>query len=121
MIRKKFLDGQIAHLNEGDRRNRYGYCFQLGRSSGMLVTVCKRSTLVAQSSTEAEFYCLTEAYREMLWIRLFPGEILEEIPCGRIFQDNTSTFSMVSHQDGSERSKHIGRGFIYLVKKDEIT
>ena len=31
---------------EGDRRNRYGYCFQSGRSSGVFVAVCKRSTLV---------------------------------------------------------------------------
>ena len=64
---------------EGDRRNRYGYCFQLGRSSGMFVAVCKRSTLIAQSSTEAEFYCLAEATREMLWIRSFLHEILKEI------------------------------------------
>ena len=56
---------------EVDRRNRCGYCFQLGRSSGTFVAVCKRSTLAAQSSTEAEFYCLAEATREMLWIRSF--------------------------------------------------
>ena len=64
---------------EGDRWNRYRYCFQLGTSSGMFVAVCKRSTLVAQSSTEAEFYCPAEATREMLWIRSFLQEILEEM------------------------------------------
>ena len=50
---------------EGDRRNRYGYCFQFGKMSGMFVAVCKRSTLVAQSSTEAELYCPAQACREM--------------------------------------------------------
>ena len=46
--------------------------------------VFRRSTLVAQSPTEVEFYCLAEACREMLWIRLFIHEILEEIPCKKL-------------------------------------
>ena len=34
---------------DGDRKNRYGYCFQVGRSSGMLIAICKCSTLIPQS------------------------------------------------------------------------
>ena len=45
---------------EGERKNCYGYCFQLGRQSAMFLNVCKRSTLIAQSSTEAEFYALAD-------------------------------------------------------------
>ena len=51
---------------EGDRENKYGYCFQLIISSGIFIAVRKLSTLVAQSSTKAEFYCLAEACRELL-------------------------------------------------------
>ena len=101
---------------EGNRRNRYGYCFQLGKKSGVFVAVCKRSTLVAQSLTEAEFYCLAETCREMLWIRSFLQEILEEILCRKIFQDNTSIINMVSHEGVSERSKHIDVKFHILMK-----
>ena len=32
---------------EGDRKNCYGFCFQLGRKSGMLFNAWKRSTLIA--------------------------------------------------------------------------
>ena len=46
---------------EDDCRNKYGYCFQLGTSSGMFIAVCKRSTLIALSSTEAKIYCLAES------------------------------------------------------------
>ena len=101
---------------EGDRRNRYGYCFQLERTSGMLVAVSKRSTLLAQSSTEAEFYSLAEACRELLWIRSFLQKILEEIPCGIVFQDNTSTINVVSHEDVSEWTKHIDVKFHFVIK-----
>ena len=82
----------------------------------MFVAVCKRSTLIAQSSTEAEFYCLAEATREMLWIRSFLHEILEEIQCRKIFQDNTSTINMASHEGVSERSKHIDVKFHFVMQ-----
>ena len=72
----------------------------------MFVAVCRRSTLIAQSSTEAEFYRSAEACRELLWIRSFLQEILEEIPCRNFFQNNTSTINMVSQECVSERSKH---------------
>ena len=53
----------------------------------------------------------------MLWIRSFLGEILEEIRCGRIFQDNnTSTISMVFHESVSERSKNIDVKFHFIMK-----
>ena len=35
---------------EGDRKNRYGHCFQPGKSSRLFVAVCRRSTLIAQFS-----------------------------------------------------------------------
>ena len=105
---------------EGERKNCYGYCFQLGRTSGMFVCVCKRSTLIAQSSTEAELYALAEACRELLWIKSFLGELNIKIVCEKIFQDNTTTINMV--QNGiSERSKHIDVKFNFvkrLIKKN---
>ena len=55
----------------------------------MFIAVCKRSTLIAQSSIEAGCYSFTEACRELLWIQSFPGEINENILCKKIFQDNT--------------------------------
>ena len=73
----------------------------------MFIAVCKRSTLIAQSSTQAEFYYLAEVCREVLWIQSFLVEIHDNVSCRKIFQDNTSTISMVSHEGVAERSKHI--------------
>ena len=35
------------HSEEGDRRNKYGYCFQLEKSLSMFIVVRRRSTLIA--------------------------------------------------------------------------
>ena len=101
---------------EGDRKNCYGYCFQLGKRSGMFVNACKRSTLIALSSTEAEYYCLAEACRELMWIKAFLKEIEVEISIGKIFQDNTTTIAMAGVEGLSERSKHIDVKF-HFVKR----
>ena len=80
---------------EGEKKNAFGYCCQLGRKSGMFINVCRRSTLIAQSSTEAELYALAEACRELLWIKSFLGELNLSIVCETIFQDNTTTIETI--------------------------
>ena len=82
----------------------------------MFLNVCKRSTLIAQSSTEAELYALAEACRELLWIRSFLGELNLSITCDTIFQDNTTTINMVKQDGMSERSKHIDVKFNFVKR-----
>ena len=82
----------------------------------MFVNVCKRSTLIAQSSTEAELYALAEACRELLWIRSFLSELNISIVCDLINQDNTSTISMIKLDGVSERSKHIDVKFNFVKR-----
>jgi hypothetical protein len=101
---------------EGEKKNAFGYCFQLGRKSGMFLNVCRRSTLIAQSSTEAELYALAEACRELLWIKSFLGELNIPIACEIIYQDNTTTINMISQEGMSERSKHIDVKFNFVKR-----
>ena len=82
----------------------------------MFVNVCKRSTLIAQSSTEAELYALAEACRELLWIRFCLNELDISIVCELVNQDNTSTISMIQQDGMSERSKHIDVKFNFVKR-----
>ena len=115
---KRYMAGQtVPSIQEKEtEKNCYGYCFQLGKRSGMFVNACKRSTLIALSSTEAEYYCLAEACRELMWIKAFLKEIEVEISIGKIFQDNTTTIAMAGVEGLSERSKHIDVKF-HFVKR----
>ena len=82
----------------------------------MFINVCKRSTLIAQSSTEAELYALAEVCRELLWIRSFLSELNISIVCELIYQDNTTTISMIQQDGMSERSKHIDVKFNFVKR-----
>ena len=82
----------------------------------MFINVCKRSTLIAQSSTEAELYALAEVCRELLWIRSFLSELNISIVCELIDQDNTTTISMIQQDGMSERSKHIDVKFDFVKR-----
>ena len=89
-----------SSFNSGSENSRsaYGYCFQFGSKSGMFINVCRRSTIAAQSTTEAEYYALAEAARELLWIRNFLNEIDHtHVKVERIWQDNTMCWSYMMH------------------------
>lgn len=93
---------------DADRKSKFGYCFNLGRFSGMFLSVVKKSTLVALSSSEAEYYAMCEACRELLWIRTFLMELgFEKIPCKIIYQDNQQTIDWANVEAISDRTKHI--------------
>ena len=92
----------------GDRKSQYGYCFAFGLKSAMFINVCRRSTIIAQSSTEAEYYGLAEASRELLWIRNFLLEIEQsQVHVKTIYQDNTTTIKIATTETVTDRSKHI--------------
>lgn len=82
----------------------------------MFVNVCRRSTIVAQSTTEAEYFALAEAARELLWIiRNFLAEIDQpQAIVKRIWQDNTTTINLATSHDVTEQTKHIDGNFISL-------
>jgi hypothetical protein len=97
------------------QRNQFGYCFQLGETSGCFINVVKRATVLAESSCEAEYYALCEGSRELLWIRTFTREIgFGDIPVNIMKQDNTSCISFASKLGLSDRMKHIDLDYTFV-------
>jgi len=63
---------------------------------------------VSLSSTESEYYAMTHAMKEALWIRLFLT--IHQFPVPQPFPllcDNQSTLSLVQSEAISSHSKHI--------------
>jgi len=125
-------DYPIAALNDSEKQNMYDECKKciptayadasyaqdLGRKSrsghvfmmaGAAVTwYCKKQPVVALSSTEAEFYALSEAVKESLWIRQLLNEI--GLPLNDptvVHQDNMSTMAIALNPIQHQRVKHI--------------
>jgi hypothetical protein len=90
-----------------DRKSIGGYVVFLGE--GAVSWSAKKQTMVTLSSTESEYIALSEAAREVLWVRWFLEDTLN-ITYNEptvIFEDNQSTIAFANNQRTAGRMKHI--------------
>jgi hypothetical protein len=93
--------------DEKDRKSISGYCFFF-LDSLVSWSAWKQRT-VSTSSTESEYYTLTNTIKEALWIKLFLS--LTSLPSPTPFSilcDNQSTCTIANTDVISSRTKHIG-------------
>ena len=89
-----------------DRKSISGYSFYFEGSLISWSAVKQKS--IALSSTEAEYYAMTHAFKEALWLRAFLG--LLKLPCPHPFPilcDNQAACALSNSPAVSARSKHI--------------
>lgn len=95
-----------------DRKSNTGYLFQL-----VAATVCwasRKQTSVSLSSMEAEYIALSEACKEVVWLRRLLEEIGEKQNDPTvILEDNRSCIDFVREERLSRRSKHIDTRLFY--------
>ena len=89
-----------------DRRSTTGYCFMLGDS--LISWRSKKQTVVARSSTEAEYRALAATTAELIWLRWLLQDL--GIDCSAATQlhcDNQSAIQIAHNDVFHERTKHI--------------
>uniref|UniRef100_A0A2N9IAW0 Reverse transcriptase Ty1/copia-type domain-containing protein n=1 Tax=Fagus sylvatica TaxID=28930 RepID=A0A2N9IAW0_FAGSY len=89
-----------------DRRSTTGYCFLLGDS--LISWRSKKQSVVARSSTEAEYRALADTTAELLWLRWLLQDL--GIDCSTavsIHCDNRSDIQIAHNDVFHERTKHI--------------
>lgn len=99
-------------------------CPETGKSTwGYLVLVagaavswkCKRSTIVALSSSEAEYIALTEATREVNWIKGLFSEIQRPLSVPTpLVSDNQTAITLANNPKHHNRTKHQLIRFSYV-------
>ena len=99
-------------------------CRDTARSvSGFIVTLrgavitwrSKQQTVVATSSSHAEYIAASELSREMVWIRMLLTEIGFKLTSPSIvFEDNMAAESMTRNDGVTDRSKHINVKWHYV-------
>jgi hypothetical protein len=100
----------------GDRKtskSTYGYVFKV--ANGPVSWKCKRGSTVVLSTVEAEYTALTEATREIQWLRGLYKEI--NIPITRPISlrgDNTGSISTAHNPTHHQRTKHTLLNFHYV-------
>ena len=89
-----------------DCRSISDYCFFFNGS--LISWLSTKQRAIAVSSTEAEYYALTHALKEAIWMRIFCS--LLKFPFTTpfpLFSDNQAALSLSTSESVSARSKHI--------------
>ena len=100
-----FVDA--AHANDlHNRRSTTGYaCFLAG---GAIAYKSKTQSLVATSSTEAEFIAAVTAAKTVKYLRMIMADLgFPQTEPTVIFEDNQSAIHMINSGRPTERSRHI--------------
>ncbi len=80
----------------------------IGRTSGSIITVSKKQSVTADSSTIAEFVATHVVCKEIMWARSFLLSLGFPQPEPTIlYEDNMSTISMIHNKTNGKRTKHI--------------
>lgn len=112
-----YVDADWAGDTE-QRKSTGGYVFKIG--TGLFSWQSKLQSVVAASSTEAEYIAVAQAVREALWIRKIAYD-LKILPQGGILLKcgNTGALSLSRDNIISSRSKHID--VTYHLTRDYVS
>jgi hypothetical protein len=88
------------------RKSRTGTLLQIGNST---ISWCsQKQSIVAQSTTEAEYVAASQSIKDLLWLNLLKNELLNEIgDVPRLMVDNQSAIKLIKNSQFHKRSKHI--------------
>ena len=93
-------------MSNADRHAILGYVFQIDGST--VSWSAKRQSIVALSTTEAEYVATTHAAREAIWLRTLLTELFGDIPKSTtLYSDNQSSIALAKDDQFHARSKHI--------------
>jgi hypothetical protein len=99
-----------------DRRSTTGYGMYLG--SCLISWAAKKQSVVAKSSTEAEYRSMALAVAEMYWFCMLLQELrvpLLHVPC--LWVDNLGALSLSSNPVFHARTKHIEVDYHFICEK----
>ena len=84
-----------------------GFCFTL--DSNLISWESKKQKLAAQSSTESEYICISEAVKESIYLNEMVSELFDiDQQNVLIFNDNQSAIKVAYSEGFSARTKHMG-------------
>ena len=97
-----------------DSKSHTGVSLHLGQDSGCFFALSKRQSIIADSSTVAEYIATHTCIQKLLWAKNVLTELgvptsikLDVPPSVVLHQDNTSAINLLKHSGNTGRTKHI--------------
>lgn len=106
-----YSDANFAECKLDGKSNSGISCFING---GLIVWKSRKQTNVALSTSEAEYYAVTEAAKEVLWLRTLLSDFDVDSSSTPLFTDNQSCISMITNGDFMQRTKYIGVRYHFI-------
>ncbi len=101
-----YSDSDWAGDRLSDAKSTTGWLTMIG--GGLVSWTSRKQSIVALSSTEAEYIAYGEAVQEMLWLRQLLQEIRQPCPGPTILRcDNQSAIALATNDKHHQRTKHI--------------
>jgi hypothetical protein len=112
---KLFCYCDSSTIRDGDSLPHHGIVFYLSLDSGAILWKSVKGKLVVLNSTEGEIDGLTEAIKDIIWIRGFLSELgfLQEEPT-KIYQDNKSTITLSNIVSILPRTRYIANRLNFI-------
>ncbi len=112
-----FVDASYG--SHPDAKGHTGVMITLGR--GPIYIQSTKQKLVAKSSTEAELIAVSDAISQVLWIRDFILYLGYNVGPAIVFQDNTSTMTILENGIANGRNtKHINIRYYFVRERIEV-
>ncbi|KFD61464.1 hypothetical protein M514_26360 [Trichuris suis] len=100
-----FVDADWAG-DKTDRKSTTGYVVRLGKCA--VAWTSQKQSVVALSSTEAEYIAASQACREILWLRRLLDDVgIPQRDAAIIYEDNQGCIRLAETDRCSARTKHI--------------
>ena len=109
-----FCDGDWGS-DPDDRRSTSGSCIFFGPN--LISWAAKKQTLVARSSTEAEYRSLANTVAELLWIQSLLTELHIPFSVPKVFCDNVGTVALTQNPVLHTRTKHMELDIFFVREK----
>jgi hypothetical protein len=82
--------------------------------SGSVATKSRKAKCIAISSTEAEYYALTEAVKEAMFITQWFKHVMNQSIVPIVFEDNIGAQEMADHSTNHNKTKHIDLRLFFI-------
>ena len=104
-----------SYASHHDLKSHSGCTLHIGKNSASFLTLTKKQTVLADSSTVAEYIATHLAAKQIMWTRNFLFELgFEQEAATILFEDNMSTIAIIGKNGNGNKTKHIQLRFNFI-------
>jgi hypothetical protein len=112
---KLYATVDASYCCHADRKSQSGCTLHIGRNSASFLTITKKQSVTADSSTVAEYIAAHLATKQIMWARNLLSELgFPQSEPTSLFEDNQSTIRLINNKGNGFKTKHIDMRYNFV-------